>query len=133
MNLFRRVAILFALLLVALVVIANEGLAGPIFGRFYDFPNGDKVAHFLLMGTLSFLVSLGFSSGRISIFSLRPLKSCLIISAVVALEELSQSFFPGRSASILDLSASLAGVFLLGELGAFMKYRYSQNKQKQIT
>jgi hypothetical protein len=141
MDRFRRVALLFGLLLVLLVILANLGLAGPLFGWLYGFPNGDKVAHFLLMGTLSLLASLGFPPRRVNLLSklpqllqlplrpmrpqllLRPLQSCLIIAGLVTLEELSQALFPGRSASVLDLAASLAGVFLLGEAGALLRKR----------
>lgn len=123
MKFFRPAAIGFALLLVALVILANLGVAGEWFGFLYNFPNGDKIAHFLLMGTLSLLLSLGFPTARVRIFSLPLLKSSLIFAGVVALEELSQSLFPNRSASLLDLAASIAGILVMGELGALLKHR----------
>lgn len=120
MKIFRPLAILFALLLVLLVLIADQGLAGILFGRLYDFPNGDKVAHFSLYGLLALLVSLGFPARRLPA-QYGPLISCLVLAVPVTIEEFSQAFFPGRSASLLDLAASLSGIVLLGELGAWLR------------
>lgn len=121
MTLIRRAALLFALFLGLVIVLANTGRVGAIFGWIYFFPEGDKVAHFLLWGMLALLVSLGFSTTRVQILSIKVLKSSLIIAVPVILEEISQLFFPERSASLLDLAAGLAGVFLLGEMGAWLR------------
>ncbi len=129
MTAIRRAAILFALFLVLVIVLANTGQVGAVFGWLYAFPYGDKAGHFLLMGMLSLLVSLGFPTGRVSILSLKQLKSSLVIALVVTLEEISQAFFPERSASAFDLTASLAGIFLFGEAGAWLRQRVFRKNQ----
>jgi VanZ family protein len=128
MTLIRRAALLFALFLVLIIILADTGLVGAVFGWIYFFPNGDKVAHFLLWGTFSLLVSLGFPARRLPIGPLKVLKSSLLVlksslfvSIPVILEEVSQLFFPGRSPDLLDLAAGLLGVFLFGELGAWLR------------
>jgi hypothetical protein len=129
MNLIRRAAILFALFLVLIIVLANTGRVGDVFGWMYYFPNGDKVAHFLLWGTFSLLVSLGFPTKAVPLWHLNVLKSSLFVSIPVILEEISQFFFPGRSPSLLDLAAGLVGVFLFGEIGARLRH-YILSREK---
>jgi polysaccharide biosynthesis protein VpsQ len=120
---FLWIAILFALFTLLVVILADLGLVGQIFGWLYSFPNGDKVGHFILMGTLALLASIGFPTTRIRLFALNLLKSSLILAILICIEELSQMMFPDRIASYLDLAASLAGIFSLGELGAYLKHR----------
>jgi polysaccharide biosynthesis protein VpsQ len=117
----RWLTLLFALFLLIIVMLANLGLVAKVFGWLYNYPNGDKVGHFFLMGILAFLASLAFRPYRVRIFKVSILRSSLIIAILVALEEISQQFFPNRTASFLDLAASLAGILLLGELGVFLK------------
>lgn len=70
---------------------------------------GDKAAH-----TLAFLVT-GLTA---SLAWRSPLGSALVLSGVAAGVELLQAFVPGRSASLLDLVASLSGVVAGLALGA---------------
>lgn len=72
-------------------------------------PFGDKAAHIL-----AFLVA-GLTA---SLASRSPVWSALALSAVAAGVELLQAFVPGRTASVLDLVASLAGVAAGLSLGA---------------
>jgi polysaccharide biosynthesis protein VpsQ len=126
MRIFRRAAILFVLFLILVIIAADAGFIGSVLGWLYDFPYGDKVGHFILMGTLSLLVSLGYTNARVRFLPFKPLVSNLIIGGLVSAEELSQALFPGRSASFFDLLASLAGIFLMGELGAWLTGRRSR-------
>lgn len=72
-------------------------------------PGGDKAAHML-----AFLVT-GLTA---SLASRSPIGSALVLSGVAAGVELLQAFVPGRSASVLDLVASLSGVVAGLALGA---------------
>lgn len=121
MKIIRLAVLLFALFLLLVIVLANTGKVGEVFGWVYFFPYGDKVAHFLLWGTLALLVSLGFSTSRVQILTRKVLKSNLIVCIPPLIEEISQIFFPGRSASLIDLAAGLAGIFILGEVGAWLR------------
>lgn len=121
MKIIRLSVLLFALFLLLVIVLANTGKVGDVFGWVYFFPYGDKVGHFVLWGTLALLVSLGFPTSRVQILTLKVLKSNLIVCIPPVLEEISQFFFPERSASLIDLAAGLAGVFILGEVGAWLQ------------
>ncbi len=104
----------FILLLILIVIIANLGL-GPIFFPFiYDIPGLDKIGHFCLMGTLSYLVNRTLGSKRIQILSANLLLGNLLVILVVGLEEISQIFLVHRAFSVLDLAFDLGGIILGG-------------------
>jgi hypothetical protein len=119
----RWLAFLFAIFIVLVILLADLGWIGRVFGWLYNYPNGDKVGHFVLMGILALLASLGFPTARVRLRFINFLKSSLIIAVLAMLEEFSQMFFPNRTASLLDLAASLTGVLMLGELGAMIKQK----------
>lgn len=123
-RLFRIMALLFALFIVLVILSANIGLVGQWFGWLYNFPNGDKAGHFLLMGSLALLFNLGFPGAQVGSRAFRLSKPSLILAGLITLEEFSQSFFPNRHASLLDLSARLAGIFSLGGFGAYLRRRW---------
>ena len=103
----------FFLFIAFIVVLADQGRLPGFVTVLVDFPNGDKVGHFLLMGGLSLLVNLAqpASSGR------RHILAILLVALLVALEEASQSWFGTRHPDLADLAASLAGILFLGGLG----------------
>lgn len=53
----KRWAVAFGIMIIAIIVLADRGQLG-FLGRLYDFPNGDKVGHFVLFGLLTLLVNL---------------------------------------------------------------------------
>ena len=124
MRHFRPIAIGFLLVIIAIILIADLGLGQKWFALLYTLPNADVLGHFLLLGLLSLLVSLGFPAGRVRLAGLPLLKTVLLIAAVITLEELSQIFLANRSFSLLDLAANYAGIFTLGELGAYVHQRH---------
>jgi VanZ family protein len=115
----KRWAIFFGLFIVLVIILADTNHLGYL-GRIYDFPNGDKVGHFVLFGLLSFVVNL-------SVFEARPLAdkrrlaviTSLLLALFIGLEELSQIFFPVRTADIFDFLSSCAGVTFF----AWLAYR----------
>jgi polysaccharide biosynthesis protein VpsQ len=117
----RRWAIFFGLFIVLIIILADAGHIGAL-GKFYDFPNGDKVGHFVLFGLLSFVINL-------SVFESRPLAdkkrlaiiTSLILAFFVGLEEYSQRFFPKRTADIFDFLASCAGIAFFAWLAVKLK------------
>jgi len=117
-TIFRVLAGLFALLLACIICAANLDAAGAIFGPIYAFPYGDKIAHFVLMGTLSLLVSLGIRPRR---FLGLLLYSVIILCFLVTLEELSQIPLRNRDFSLTDLASNYAGIWLFGEAGALIR------------
>lgn len=84
------------------------------FRRLYDFPNGDKLGHFVLFGLLNFFLTFAF----LSRFQQNPKRFALsagfILAAVITAEEFSQRYFSTRTFDLGDLTASLLGVFIGG-------------------
>lgn len=126
----RRIAIglaLLALLSLFLIVRAADAGQMPLFiSRLYNFNNGDKLGHFLLMGTVAFLVTLAMP-GRWRV------RGLFILAGLLTLEEFSQLLFKTRTFSLLDLACSLAGVSLFGYLSILLsRYldRRAANRQK---
>ncbi len=101
---------IFILFLIAIVVLADRGALPGWITLLYNFPYGDKVGHFLLMGLLAFLVNLSLSRRKVRILSRPVLLGSLIVTVLVTLEELSQGLFASRSASLGDLGASYLGI-----------------------
>lgn len=114
-------AIFFGLFLLFIIVLADIGNLGWL-GRVYSIPYGDKVGHFVLFGLLSFVVDL-------SLFQNRPAQdrrrlamiASLIIITVIGLEEISQNWFPTRSADLFDWLSGCAGVILFSWLAVRIK------------
>lgn len=118
---FRWLALAFAVLLGIIVLIADLGLGGKTLAFLYALPYGDKIGHFTLFGILSLLVSLGYPTERTRVWLLPILKSSLILLALITFEEITQIPLVNRNFSLLDLSADFAGVYLFGELGAYLR------------
>lgn len=113
----RIVAIVLALLaLVSLFLIVRAADAGQLpdfITQLYNFENGDKVGHFLLMGSVAFLVTLAMpKSWRI--------RGLILLAGLITLEEFSQLIVKTRTFDLLDLACSLAGVTVFGTLSVLL-------------
>jgi len=76
----------------------------------------DKLGHFMMLGGLSFL-AVGFFPRA------RWLRVVLVLSALSALEEASQAWFPARTVDAGDLAANLLGIVLGGACAAYLTRR----------
>ena len=123
----RYFAALFLAFIIGLIVLADADLLPDFVNTIYDFPNGDKVGHFVLYGLLNFFITRAFLS---SLPTRRggwvTLSVGLILALFVALEELSQMFFSARTFSLLDLTASLLGIIV----GGWVAYKTNVPKAK---
>ena len=106
--------VIFTLLIVSL---ADSGNLPRFISNLYDFPYGDKVGHFLLMGLLSFVLNWTALSSNVD---KKPASVIWAVSLTLAffvtLEELSQQFFPRRTFSLLDLAFSYVGIIFFALL-----------------
>ena len=109
--------LLFSLLIVVIVICANADQIPRPLEYLYAFPGGDKAGHFFLFGILSFLLN---RSALVLLPKRNPariiLTISLLLSIIVGLEEWSQFLFPARTMSLIDLSASYAGVLVFALL-----------------
>lgn len=123
----RYFAALFLAFIIGLIVLADADLLPDFINAIYDFPNGDKVGHFVLYGLLNFFITRAFLS---SLPTRRggwvTLSVGSILALFVALEELSQMFFSARTFSLLDLTASLLGIIV----GGWVAYKTNVPKAK---
>ena len=126
MKLIKWLTGVFILVLILIVVIANLGLGSTYFPFIYSIPGLDKIGHFFLMGVLSFLINLLLKAKKIRLSSLDFLLGSLVVFLVVTFEEISQLFFIYRAFSWLDLVFDLGGIFLGGQLAAWLKKRQTE-------
>lgn len=119
MNLLvaRITACAFITFFIAVVIIANRGEGNQWWGVINGIPNGDKVGHLVLTGTLSLLCNLAIPlrpCGRLSHLVTLP---TLVLLVLLSLEELAQTFIHTRTCDFFDWLADLAGL-ALGQLAA---------------
>ena len=122
----KYISILFFIFIISIIVLADSGNIPPFIRSIYDFPNGDKLGHFILYGFLTFFIT------RTSLSSL-PSKSRswvtlsigLTLALGIALEEWSQQFFSARTFDLIDLLASLLGVVI----GGWAAYKIKRPKR----
>src|SRR5919106_6585661 len=99
----KWLAILFSILIVIIIVLANMG-ALPRYLRFFNnLPYGDKAGHFILYGILTLLIDLAlFRSLPFQRPKLVAVINGLILALLIGLEEFSQQYFANRTFSLLD-------------------------------
>lgn len=113
-RLAKAAALAFALFLAVVIYWAVSGSMPPVVQALYKFPGGDKVGHFVLMGSLAFLVNLAFAKRTLCLAGQRVLAGSALVALVVSLEELSQFAFPRRTPDLLDWAASMLGIWAAG-------------------
>lgn len=111
-KLYVSLATGFGLFLICIVYSANTGTDMAIMQWVRSFDHGDKVAHFLLFGVLSFLLNFAFKArsiklGRWSIYS-----GTALVVILALFEEFSQHFIATRMFDYFDLLADLTGIFV---------------------
>jgi polysaccharide biosynthesis protein VpsQ len=103
----KSLAVLVAAVIVFAIVVSNLGYGPGAFAFVERIPGTDLTAHFALYALFSFAVNAalaGRAGGR------SRYKITAVLAAIVVLEEWSQRYFPARTFSIADLSASLLGI-----------------------
>lgn len=122
----KRWAVAFGVMIIAIIVLADRGQLG-FLGRLYDFPNGDKVGHFVLFGLLTLLVNLAVferwpERNRLAL----ALRASVILAVLIGMEEYSQRWFRTRHSSWTDLMASYLGVIVF----AWLAIKIDQRRQR---
>jgi len=113
----KWLAILFSLLIILIIVLADMGSLPQFLQVWNDFPYGDKAGHFILYGILTLLIDLAlFRSLPKRSLKWVAITSGLILSLLIGLEEFSQQFFANRTFSLNDLAASYLGVIFFSWL-----------------
>ena len=92
------------------IKMANTGESSNLIYLVYAIPHGDKIAHLLLFGLLSFGVNATTRYKLIKITNFKIYLGTLLVFLFALLEELSQYFIPTRSLDIFDLIANIIGI-----------------------
>ncbi|MBL8064152.1 MAG: VanZ family protein [Anaerolineales bacterium] len=118
----KIIAILFTLFILGIIVLADQNAIPPFIKALYDFPNGDKVGHFILYGLLNLFLTLAFLRALPKRTSSRVVLSVgLTLALLITLEEFSQQYFSARTFDLIDLTASLLGVLIGGWVAVKIK------------
>jgi polysaccharide biosynthesis protein VpsQ len=118
----KYLAILFTLFVALIVLLADMDAIPPFIRALYDFPNGDKVGHFILFGLLNLILTLT-ALRSLRQFDLKrvALSVGLILALAIFAEEASQLFIPQRTFSPFDLLAGYLGLALGGWIAVQIK------------
>jgi polysaccharide biosynthesis protein VpsQ len=107
----KWLAILFTLIILLVIVLADAGILSHYVGFIYAFPFGDKAGHFILYGILTLLLDLALFRARPHQSRIRLAVTCgLVLALLIGLEEISQKYFSSRTFDLVDLTFSYLGV-----------------------
>jgi VanZ family protein len=116
----KYIAVLFSIFILVIIVLADQGSIPPFIEAMYDFPNGDKLGHFILFGLLNFFITMaGLRALPLHRPKLVALSIGLILALLIGGEEYSQKFFEKRTFDLIDLFAGYMGLVL----GGWVAYR----------
>jgi VanZ family protein len=119
----------YVFILAGIVVVADLKGTRYLLRFVYFFPYGDKIGHFVLMGTFSLMLNLALDAKTFRLGRLNVLVGSVIVLIVVTLEEFSQIFIRGRSFDVSDLIVDFAGIFLFGELAGFICRKFFKKSE----
>ena len=122
----RTAAILWLLFLLLVIALADQGRLGVLGYPARALPLGDKIGHFVLVGSAALMLGLAFSWRVIRWGPLPLLTSSLAIALFMGIEELSQVFLTRRAADPYDMAANLAGILVFDALARYLKARRVQ-------
>jgi polysaccharide biosynthesis protein VpsQ len=101
---------LVLLIVIGAVFAADFRKGGAIFAWIERHPGSDKVAHFLLLGTLAFSLNCALQGRRARIGPCVLLLGGVLVGVGITVEEFSQLWIPGRTFDWRDLAANYAGI-----------------------
>ena len=107
----KLAALLFILFLLMVAYWADSGTMPGVLKLVYAFPGGDKLGHLVLYGILAMLLNAALPTRRIPMGRASLRLGTFIAALFAALEELTQFWFPSRTADIADLACGWLGVF----------------------
>jgi polysaccharide biosynthesis protein VpsQ len=118
----KYIAILFLIFILVIIILADQGSIPDFIKVLYDFPNGDKLGHFILFGLLNFFITLTcLRALPLQRPKLVALSIGLILALLVGAEEYSQKFFEKRTFDLIDLTASYVGLIVGGWVALKLK------------
>ncbi len=89
---------------------ANTGKNLIFFRLFGNIPMGDKIAHFSLIGILTFLVNASLKNQSFYLFQISVLAGSMIVFCLITIEEFSQIWISRRNFDLIDLACNYLGI-----------------------
>lgn len=114
MKKYIWLSVAFGSFLLLIIALANSGFA--FLGLVHRIPLGDKIGHFVLFGTLAFLVNKALRCRTVNVLGKDVLIGCFGVLCFVVIEEFSQIYFDARTFDITDLMYDLVGIYVGGFL-----------------
>ncbi|MEW6125810.1 MAG: VanZ family protein [Acidobacteriota bacterium] len=119
----KILASLYIITLFVIVLIADHKKYHHLFDRIRAVPYGDKIGHFLLMGTLALVVNILFSCKTFRVRSMQIFIGSLVVAVLVTIEEFSQLFIAYRTFDFGDLTADYLGILLFTYLAKYLRQK----------
>lgn len=108
---------LYTIFLGVIIYAANSSSLYPTLLKWvHATPGADKAGHFVLVGTLAFLVNWILSCRTISVAGRRVFLGSVICFVLFTGEEISQIWIPSRTFDFFDFLANTLGILLIGSL-----------------
>lgn len=106
---------IFSYVFITMILLIFYGATTKSLGWIADLvqsiPYGDKIIHFILIGTLAYVVNYLMGFRRFEFLNRKWLTGTTLIFAIMTIEEFSQMFVSTRSFDLLDLTANYLGIF----------------------
>ena len=121
---FRKtITFAFLFFFASVVALANtqSAFSYQVLTQLHNIPFGDKIMHFLLVGTLAVVLNIYFCHRKVTIFQRNILLGSLITLIFITLEECSQMYIPHRNFELMDMCCNYAGIFGMNKLVQFWK------------
>jgi polysaccharide biosynthesis protein VpsQ len=109
-----RITLLYALFILAVVLLADSGHLPRAAQSIHDLPHADKVIHFSIFGTLALCLNLALASRRRWSLTRAIVTGSILVAAASTLDETTNLLVAYRSWSLGDLTANYLGVVCLG-------------------
>lgn len=127
----KRLIILYALFLLIVLILADSGKSVYLFTILAHVPFGDKLGHFILIGMMSFLLTLATDTKVVTIRGISLWKGPFWLAVVITFEEFSQIWLDNRGFSLLDLAFDFLGILVFAKTASWLQIRAHSTSAKQ--
>ncbi len=113
----KKSLIIYLIIILGIILSVNTGIMHE-FRKWADFqlPINDKIAHFMGMGILAYLILKNFAKPNLSLFSKSVLIPIIIVVSFATIEEFSQRLLSFRSFDLKDLAANYLGILVFSSI-----------------
>jgi VanZ family protein len=121
-------AVLFGAFIILIIIVADRGEGERWWSFLTKLPQGDKIGHVGLMGTLSFLCNSAIRPRPAPWWFRRLTWVTFVLLVLLSLEEISQAWVSARTCDWFDWLADLAGLALGQWVAATARIRWLASK-----